>query len=210
SLQYFLEKKDPNMRQRRWLDLLKDYDCKIHYHPGKVKVVAGALSRKERVKVTRIYSSRMITTSDLFDKIKAAQVEALKEDNWKSKRITSYIPHIEDDSRGVKTRQGRIYISFQSHVKDLLLEEAHKSKYSINPGATKMYHDMNKNYWLPGMKRLCVKYVEKCLTCLKVKAKHQKPYGKFQPLEIPVWKWEKITRDFVTKLPRMTKKHDAV
>nr|GEX96302.1 putative reverse transcriptase domain-containing protein [Tanacetum cinerariifolium] len=137
------------MRQRRWLDLLKDYDCKIHYHPGKVKVVAGALSRKERVKVTRIYSSRMITTSDLFDKIKAAQVEALKEDNWKSKRITSYIPHIEDDSRGVKTRQGRIYISFQSHVKDLLLEEAHKSKYSINPGATKMYHDMNKNYWLP-------------------------------------------------------------
>ncbi|GKA25893.1 putative reverse transcriptase domain-containing protein [Tanacetum coccineum] len=60
------------------------------------------------------------------------------------------------------------------------------------------------------MKRDCVKYVEKCLTCLKVKAEHQKPYGKIQPLEIPVWKWEKITIDFVTKLPRTTKKHDAI
>ncbi|GKB82073.1 putative reverse transcriptase domain-containing protein [Tanacetum coccineum] len=60
------------------------------------------------------------------------------------------------------------------------------------------------------MKRDCVKYVEKCLTCLKVKAEHQKPYGKIQPLEIPIWKWEKITMDFVTKLPKMTKKHDAI
>ncbi|GKD06654.1 hypothetical protein Tco_1181628 [Tanacetum coccineum] len=91
------------MRQRRWLDLLKDYDCEIHYHPGKANVVADALSRKEREKVTRIHSLRMIVTSDLFDKIKVAQVEALKEENWKSKRITSYISHLEDDSRGIKT-----------------------------------------------------------------------------------------------------------
>ncbi|GJZ87449.1 integrase, catalytic region, zinc finger, CCHC-type containing protein [Tanacetum coccineum] len=73
-----------------------------------------------------------------------------------------------------------------------------------------MYLDLKKNYWWPGMKRDCVKCVEKCLTCLKVKSKHQNPYGKIQPLEIPVWKWEKITMDFVTKLPRKTKKHDEI
>ncbi|GKC26243.1 putative reverse transcriptase domain-containing protein [Tanacetum coccineum] len=99
SLQYFLEKKDPNMGQRRWLDLLKDYDCEIRYHPSKANVVADALSRKEREKVTKIHSLRMIITSNLFDKIKAAQVEALKEENWKSERITSYIPH-KSGSRG--------------------------------------------------------------------------------------------------------------
>ncbi|GJR11275.1 putative reverse transcriptase domain-containing protein, partial [Tanacetum coccineum] len=142
--------------------------------------------------------------------IRMAQEEALKEENWKSERIVSYIPYLKDDSRGVKTYQGRIYIPFRSHVKDLLLEEAHKSKYSIHPGATKMYLDMKKNYWWPGMKRDCVKYVKKCLTCLKVKAEHQKPYGKVQPLEIPVWKFEKIAMDFVTKLLRTTKKHDAI
>ncbi|GJW33651.1 retrotransposon protein, putative, ty3-gypsy subclass [Tanacetum coccineum] len=103
-----------------------------------------------------------------------AQVEALKEDNWKSERITSYISHLEEDSRGIKTQQGRIYIPFQS------------------------------------IKRDCVKCVKKCLTCLKVKAEHQKPYRKIQPLEIPVWKWEKITMDFVTETTRTTKMHDAI
>ncbi|GJS04398.1 putative reverse transcriptase domain-containing protein [Tanacetum coccineum] len=84
EFQYFLEKKDPNMRQRRWLDLLKDYDCEICYHLGKANVVADAFSRKEREKVMRIHSLRMIITSDLFDKIKTAQVKALKEENWKN------------------------------------------------------------------------------------------------------------------------------
>ncbi|GJY01144.1 putative reverse transcriptase domain-containing protein [Tanacetum coccineum] len=81
SLQYFLEKKDPNMRQRRWLNLLKDYECEIRYHTGKANVVANALSRKEREKVTRIHLLRMIVTSDIFDRIKAAHVVALKEEN---------------------------------------------------------------------------------------------------------------------------------
>ncbi|GJV51946.1 putative reverse transcriptase domain-containing protein [Tanacetum coccineum] len=98
----------------------------------------------------------------------------------------------------------------RSNVKELLLEEAHNSKYSIHPGATKMYFYLKRNYWWSGMKKDCVKYVEKCLTCLKVKAEHQKPYGKIQPLEISMWKWEKITMDFVTKLLRTTKKHDAI
>lgn len=210
SLQYFLEKKDPNMRQRRWLDLLKDYDCEIRYHPGKANVVADALSRKNQNDVTRIHSLWMIVTSDLFDKIKLAQKEALKEENREKERITSHIPHLEEDSQGIKTRYGRVYIPFRSNIKELLLEEAHKSKYSIHPGATKMYLDLKRNYWWPGMKRDCVKYVERCLTCLKVKAEHQKPYGKVQPLEIPVWKWEKITMDFITKLPRTKKKNDAI
>nr|GEW31101.1 hypothetical protein [Tanacetum cinerariifolium] len=151
---------------------------------GKANVVAAALSQKEREKVTRIHSLRMIVTSNLFERIKAAQVEALKEGNWKSERIVN--------------------------VKELLLEEAYKSKYSIHPGATQMYLDLKRNYRCPGMKRNCVKCVEKCLTCIKVKDEHQKPYGKIQPLEIPVWKREKSTMDFVTKLPKMTKKHDAI
>nr|GEV07953.1 hypothetical protein [Tanacetum cinerariifolium] len=145
----FLEKKDPNMRQRRWLDLLKDYDCVMRYHPGKANVVADALSRKEREKVSKIRSLHMIVTSDLFDRIKAAQVEALKEGNWKDERITSYIHHLEDNSQGIKTRQERIYIPFPSNVKELLLEEAHKSKYPIHLGAVKMYLDLKRNYRWP-------------------------------------------------------------
>ncbi|GKA59713.1 transposon ty3-I gag-pol polyprotein [Tanacetum coccineum] len=142
--------------------------------------------------------------------IQRDQEDALKEENWKNEHITSYIPHLVDDSRGIKTRFGSIYISFRSGIKDLLLEEAHKFKYSIHLGATKMYIYLKRNYWWSGMIRDCVKYVEKCLTCLKVKAEHQKPYANVQPLDIPVWKWENITIDFVSKLPKTTKKHDVV
>ncbi|KAD6453660.1 hypothetical protein E3N88_08366 [Mikania micrantha] len=90
------------------------------------------------------------------------------------------------------------------------MEEAHKSRYSIHPGATKMYRDLRVNYWWPGMKRDIAKYVEKCLTCLQVKAEHQKPYGKLQPFEIPMWKWEHITMDLITKLPKTRKGYDAI
>ncbi|GJW33428.1 putative reverse transcriptase domain-containing protein [Tanacetum coccineum] len=142
--------------------------------------------------------------------IKAAQVEALKEENWKSEHITSHIPYLEEDSWRIKTLHGRIYIPFQSNAKELLLDKAHKSKYSIHSGATKMYLNLKKNYWWPGMKRDYVNCVEKCLTCLNVKVEHQKPYGKIQPLKISVWKWEKIMMDIMTKLSRMTRKHDAI
>ncbi|GJS72245.1 putative reverse transcriptase domain-containing protein [Tanacetum coccineum] len=84
------------------------------------------------------------------------------------------------------------------------MDEAHKSKYSIHPGADKMYYDLRDRYWWPGMKKDIAEYVSKCLTCLKVKAEHQRPSGLLQQPEIPVWKWEGIAMDFVTKwMPRI-------
>jgi hypothetical protein len=73
-----------------------------------------------------------------------------------------------------------------------------------------MYRDLKTDYWWPGMKRDVARYVEKCLTCLRVKAEHQRPHGKLQPLEIPVWKWEHITMDLITKLPRTPRNFDAI
>ncbi|GJX78541.1 putative reverse transcriptase domain-containing protein [Tanacetum coccineum] len=88
--------------------------------------------------------------------------------------------------------------------------ESHKSKYSIHPGSDKMYHDLRKLYWWPNMKADIATYVSKCLTCAKVKAEHQKPSGLLQQPEIPVWKWERITIDFITKLPRTPFGYDSI
>ncbi|GJR44382.1 putative reverse transcriptase domain-containing protein [Tanacetum coccineum] len=90
------------------------------------------------------------------------------------------------------------------------MDEAHKSKYSVHPGADKMYYDLRDKYWWPGMKKDIVEYVSKCLTCLKVKAEHQRLSGLLQQPEIPVWKWEGIAMDFVTKLPRTSSGHDTI
>ncbi|GJT73668.1 putative reverse transcriptase domain-containing protein [Tanacetum coccineum] len=90
------------------------------------------------------------------------------------------------------------------------MDEAHTKRYSVHPGADKMYYDLQDMYWWPGMKKEIAIYVNKCLTCAKVKAKHQRPSGLLQQPEIPEWKWEKIAMDFIIKLPRSSSGHDAI
>ncbi|GJT02222.1 putative reverse transcriptase domain-containing protein [Tanacetum coccineum] len=101
-------------------------------------------------------------------------------------------------------------VPLKGEVRTLIMDEAHKSKYSVHPGANKMYYDLRDRYWWPGMKKDIAEYVSKCLTCLKVKAEHQRPSGLLQQPEIPVWKWEGIAMDFVTKLPRTSSGHDTI
>ncbi|GJT61090.1 putative reverse transcriptase domain-containing protein [Tanacetum coccineum] len=134
SLQYIFDQKELNMRQRRWIEPLSDYECEIRYHPGKANVVADALSIKARL----------------------------------------------------------------------------KPRYSIHLGADKMYYDMRDLYWWPGMKRDIAEYVSRCLMCSKIKSEHQKPLGLLQQPKILEWKWEKITMDLITKLPRSSSGYDAI
>ncbi|GJV39965.1 putative reverse transcriptase domain-containing protein [Tanacetum coccineum] len=90
------------------------------------------------------------------------------------------------------------------------MNEAHKSRYSVHPGADKMYYDLRDMYWWPRMKRDIATYVSECLTCAKVKAGHQRPSGLLKQPEIPEWNWENITMDFITKLPRTRNGHDTI
>ncbi|GKF74621.1 putative reverse transcriptase domain-containing protein, partial [Tanacetum coccineum] len=90
------------------------------------------------------------------------------------------------------------------------MDEAHTSRYSVHPGADKMYYDLRDLYWWPGMKRDIVEYVSRCLTCSKIKAEHQKPLGLLQQPEIPEWKWEKLAMDFITKLPKSSSGYDTI
>ena len=91
-----------------------------------------------------------------------------------------------------------------------VLEEAHTSRYLVHPGTNKMYRDLRQNFWWPGLKKYIAYFVERCVTCLQVKAEHQRPYGELQSLEISVWKWDDIAIDFMTKLPRTLKGYDAI
>ncbi|GJV66360.1 putative reverse transcriptase domain-containing protein [Tanacetum coccineum] len=114
----------------------------------------------------------------------------------------------------VKPRRVRaMAMTIQSGVREMILaaqDGAHKSKYSVHPRADKLYHDLRDMYWWPGMKKDIATYVSKCLTCLKVKAEHQRTSGLLQQPEILEWKWDKITMDFITKLPRSKSRHDKI
>ncbi|KAJ9561986.1 hypothetical protein OSB04_007146 [Centaurea solstitialis] len=147
-------------------------------------VVADALSRKTEHTPIRISHLKMAVTTSFVDVVLQAQEEASLEENQNGERIRGQCS-TADLTRG-------------------------SPQFSIHPGATKMYRDLRTGYWWSGMKRDVARYVESCLTCLKVKAEHQKPHGKMQPLEIPEWKWENITMDLITKLPKTPRKFDAI
>nr|GEZ82747.1 hypothetical protein [Tanacetum cinerariifolium] len=102
------------------------------------------------------------------------------------------------------------WLSCYGDLKTLITHESHKSKYSVHPGFDKMYQDMKQLYWWPNMKADIDIYVSKCLMCLKVKSEHQKPSSLLVKLEIPSWKWDNITMDFVTKLLRTPSGYDTI
>ncbi|KAI3678914.1 hypothetical protein L6452_38218 [Arctium lappa] len=210
SLKYLFDQKELNMRQRRWMELLKDYDCEIHYHPGKANVVVDALSRKERSEPIRMQAMWINVKVELIDQIQYVQKEALLEGNVKKERRVGQIKTLTVGPDEIYRLGDRVWIPSLGDLRSIVMDEAHKSKYTMHPGSDKMYKNLKGSYWWPGMKRTVASYVGKCLTCLKVKTEHQKPYGMLQQMEIPVWKWDMITMDFVTKLPRTVKGHDAI
>ncbi|GKD79869.1 putative reverse transcriptase domain-containing protein [Tanacetum coccineum] len=216
SLQHILDQKELNMRQRRWLELLSDYDCDIRYHPGKANVVADALSRKERVKPLRVRALVMTIGLNLPKQILEAQIEALKPENLTAEDVGGMLrqdltkERLKPRADGTLCLNNRSWLPCYGDLRTLVMHESHKSKYSIHPGSDKMYQDLKQLYWWPNMKANIATYVSKCLTCSKVKAEHQKPSGLLVQPEIPEWKWEKITMDFVTKLPKTTNGYDTI
>ncbi|GJS37517.1 retrotransposon protein, putative, ty3-gypsy subclass [Tanacetum coccineum] len=209
-LQHILDQKKLNMRQRRWLELLSDYDCEIRYHLGKANVVEDALSRKERNKPLRVRALVLTTSLNLPVQILNAQVEARKEENYGTEDLCGMIKNLEPRVDGTLCLRDRSLIPCFGDLRTLIMHESHKSKYSIHPGSYKMYQDLKKLYWWPNMKAEIATYVSKCLTCARVKAECQKPSGLLVQHVILVWKWENITMDSVTKLPNTSSGQDVI
>jgi len=184
------------MRQRRWMEFLKDYDFELLYHPGKANVVVDALSRKtvhaahlmikevEQLEKFRdmklqvelgsefIRCSTLTISSDFLTSIRERQLL-----DASLKRIRQQLGSDETrdfalDNDDILRFQGRICVPNDAEVKKLILEEGHKSRLSLHPGMTKMYQDLKETFWWQGMKKDVAQFVSVCLTCQKANVEH--------------------------------------
>jgi hypothetical protein len=187
SLKYIFTQSNLNLKQRRWLELIKDYDLGINYHPRKANVVADALSRRSHVSqlvvesmpfelceefdklslriVDNIEAMEMEVGSSLLQQIQKGQLEDEKIQEIKHNIKEEKSPGFLEDEEGVLWYKGRICVCNVKELKDKILHEAHESAYSIHPGGNKMYHDLKATYWRYGMKRDIAVYVALCDTC---------------------------------------------
>jgi hypothetical protein len=192
SLKYIFTQKDLNLRQRRWLELIKDYNLEIHYHPGKANLVADALSWKEHVHsaivaqlpdeivedfrklnlgiVTQTEGVTIELEPTLEQEICKGQIGDAKIQEIKDLITEGRGPEFMEDEQGTVWFKDRICVPEIDNLRETIVKEAHDSDYSIHPGSTKMYQDLKQKYWWYGLKRDVAAHEAMCDVCQRVKA----------------------------------------
>jgi hypothetical protein len=187
SRKYIFTQSELNMRQRRWLELIKDYELEIHYHSGKANMVADALSRKSQVNMLAAHPMPFELAKE-FDRLslgflnntQGVTVElepTLEKDIRKGQKDDEMIneirqliidekgPEFCEDTEGVVWFKDRLCVPDIKLIRELILKEAHETTFSIHPSSEKMYQDLKKRFWWYGIKREIAEYVARCDNC---------------------------------------------
>jgi hypothetical protein len=206
GLKYLFDQPTLNAREIRWLEFLCEYDFDIKHIKGKENKVVDALSKK--VHELHAIAIRMYRTEIKDIILEAANVDL------QYKGLVAKLQHRERPQTkesytlgtdGLLLYKNRVYVPNVQELKLAILKETHNVAYARHPGYQKTVAAVKSHYFWPGMKKEIVEYIARCMECQKVKAEHRHPAGLLQPLPIAEWKWDVVTIDFITRLPRTSK-----
>ena len=192
------------------MELIKDYNLEVHYHPRKANVATKALSQKYQCNLLLEDDFNLLHPAILHNITVSCSLESkiieLQNTNEgifhiKRKMKEEETKHFWLDVRGVLWFKDRLVVPKDRELRNQILEEAHSSNLSIHPGSSKMYQDLKTRFRWTKMKKEIAAFVARCNNCCRVKAIHLKPAGLLQPLSIPSWKWDDINMDFIVGLP---------
>jgi hypothetical protein len=227
-LKYIFTQPDLNMRQQRWLELIRDYELEVHYHPSKTNVVVNVLSHKAHCNyLPTVYltgeesSIRVLSNLSLYnitltpilrDEIIAAQNndEGMAHLRRRSSECDLKVNCFHEDEKGILWFKDRLVVPKKVVLKEKILDKAHTLRYSIHPGSTKMYHNIRQQFWWTRMKRETTRYVSECDTYRKIEDDYMKPGGLLQLLSILAWKCDDISMDFIMGLPLTAHKFNSI
>jgi hypothetical protein len=202
SLKYFLEQRLSSEEQQKWVTKILGYDFEIVYKKGKQNVVADALSIKDEDVEAFLYAISIINPDWIIE----------ARDEWKNdEKVWTLIQKLQQDSSASDTftwkndslwYKDRLYLCKNSQLKQKVLLELHTSPVGGHSGFLKTYHRVKKDFFWDGLKTDVKRFVAECLVCQQNKVEIIKTLGLLQPLSIPSQRWEEISMDFITGLPK--------
>ena len=193
SLQYVFALRNLNLSQRRWFELLKEYDMNVHYHQGKRNVVADAFSMLRRLSKQCVVDCSTSgvglgpprSESSFVVEVKKGLIHDSLLMELKDAmliRINESFAFRGDD---IVRYQYRFCVPDMDDLGTKIFAEAYGSRYSIHKGSIKIYHDVKQIYWWDGMMKHIAEYEARCPNCQQVKAEHSKPGGLAMIIEVP-------------------------
>jgi hypothetical protein len=211
GLKYLFDQPTLNSRQSRWLEFLYEYDFDIKHIKGKENNVANSFNR-------RVHELNDTTISMYQMDLKVKIYETTKVDLRYMELVTKFqqgkMKQKDEDYElgidGIILYKNKVYVPNYPKLRSEILKEMQNVPYAGHPRYQKIVSAVKRQYYWPYMKRDIYEYIAKCLECQRVKDEHRHLAGLLQALPIPQWKWEVVTMDFITGLPRTSKQHDAI
>jgi hypothetical protein len=212
SLRYLSTQPHLSPRQIRWSEFLQQFEYDIEYRPGKYNIVADSLSRREdlqtKILLNHLTETKITVAPELVQLIQNAyQTDPFCRDLLSTTRPLPTHYHIHN---GLIFLDSLFYIPSSNEIKTILLTEAHDSAVSGHLGVMKTLEQLSRGYYWPKMTEDVKEYIKSCPICISNKARNDHPSGLLQPIPHPAKRWQQVSMDLITQLPRSQTGFDAI